>query len=131
MNRSIDDFEFFNTDAAGEEVKSYMRRAEKLLEQPLPVTHALPKIALFGFQDMATGKNRLLKEIRVYESTALFSEDSAVEGQIRLFALPVKRDREENSSSLNRSPDIHRAVFTVKEEEAQRRLFEWKKEEKR
>ena len=88
MERKLSDPEFSNTDATTEQVRAAIRAAKVILLRPLPLTHAYPKIALVGYQDEETGKNKLLREIRVFQTGKLFASMTELDGHTRLIALP-------------------------------------------
>ena len=81
MERQITDLEYSNTDATVEQVKAAIRAAKVIMQRPLPLTHASPEIAL------ATGRYKLLKEFRVFQTGALFASMTAMDGHVRLIAL--------------------------------------------
>ena len=78
MERQITDLEYSNTDATVEQVKAAIRAAKVIMQRPLPLTHASPE---------ATGRYKLLKEFRVFQTGALFASMTAMDGHVRLIAL--------------------------------------------
>ena len=68
MERQITDLEYSNTDATVEQVKAAIRAAKVIMQRPLPLTHALPRIALVGYQEEKTGRYMILKEFRVFQT---------------------------------------------------------------
>lgn len=90
MEQKLTNLEFSNTDATREQVKAAIRAAKVIMQRPLPLTHAMPEIALVGYKDEKTGQYMILKEFRVFQTGALFaSATSAAEkcGYVRLIAL--------------------------------------------
>ena len=65
MERQITDLEYSNTDATVEQVKAAIRAAKVI----------------------ATGRYKLLKEFRVFQTGALFASMTAMDGHVRLIAL--------------------------------------------
>ena len=72
MERQITDLEYSNTDATVEQVKAAIRAAKVIMQRPLP---------------LATGRYKLLKEFRVFQTGALFASMTAMDGHVRLIAL--------------------------------------------
>ncbi len=88
MEQKLKDLDYSNTDASVEQVKAAIRAAKVIMMRPLPLTHALPKITLIGYQEEKTGKNKILKEFRVFQTGELFASATALDGHVRLIALP-------------------------------------------
>ena len=97
MEKNLSDLEYSNTDATVEQVKSAIRAAKVIMMRQLPLTHVFPKIALVGYQEEDTGRYKLLREIRVFQTGALFASATALDGHTRLIALPyVTREEYES-----------------------------------
>ena len=77
MEQKLTNLEFSNTDATVEQVKAAIRAAKVIMQRPLPLTHASPEIALVGYKEEATGRYKLLKEFRVFQTGALFGRACA------------------------------------------------------
>ena len=88
MEQRLSDIEYSDADATAEQVEAAIRAAKVLLLRPLPLTHALPAIALVGYREKATGRNKLLREVRVFQTKELFASLTPADGHVRLFALP-------------------------------------------
>ncbi len=88
MEQKPTDFEYSNTDALKEQVRAAIRAAKVIMMRPLPLTHAFPRIALVGYQEEETGRYKLLREIRVFQTGELFASATALDGHTRLIALP-------------------------------------------
>ena len=88
MEQQLRDPEYSNTDATKEEVKAAIRAAKVIMQRPLPLTRAYPRIALVGYQEEETGRYKILKEFRVFQTGELFASATALDGHVRLIALP-------------------------------------------
>ena len=88
MEHSLSDIEYANDDATVEQVKAAIRAAKVIMRRPLPLTHAYPRIALVGYQEEKTGKYRILREFRIFQTGKLFADATALDGHVRLIALP-------------------------------------------
>ena len=86
--KQLSDLEYSNTDATVKQVKAAIRAAKVIMMRPLPLTKAMPEIALVGYQEEKSGQNKLLKEIRIFQTGKLFASMTALEGHVRLIALP-------------------------------------------
>ena len=84
----LSDLAYSNADATVEQVRAAIRAAKVILQRPLPLTRAFPRIALVGYQEEETGRYMLLKEIRVFQTGELFASVTAMDGHTRLIALP-------------------------------------------
>ena len=71
MEQQLTDLEYSNTDATVEQVKAAICAAKVIMQRPLP----------------ATGRYKLLKEFRVFQTGALFASMTAMDGHVRLIAL--------------------------------------------
>ena len=89
MEQHLSDIEYVNTDATKEEVKAAIRAAKVIMMRPLPLTHAHPRIALVGYQEKKTGRYKLLREFRIFQTGELFASMTTLEGHDRLIALPI------------------------------------------
>ena len=87
MEQDLRNIEYSNTDATVDQVKAAIRAAKVILQRPLPLTHEHPQIALVGYKEEDTGRYKLLKEIRVFQTGKLFASVTPLEGHIRLIAL--------------------------------------------
>ena len=67
MEQQLTDLEYSNTDATVEQVKAAIRAAKVIMQ--------------------ATGRYKLLKEFRVFQTGALFASMTAMDGHVRLIAL--------------------------------------------
>ena len=112
MEQRLSDLEFANTDATKEEVRAAIRAAKVILTRPLPLTRAYPRIALVGYQEEETGRYKLLKEFRVFQTGELFASLTALEGHVRLIALP-HMTREEYESVRPEDLPSYRVYETV------------------
>ena len=117
MERQITDLEYSNTDATVGQVKAAIRAAKVIMQRPLPLTHALPRIALVGYQEEKTGRYMILKEFRVFQTGELFaSATSAAEkcGYVRLIALRHMTREEYESVNLEDLPNyrVYESVAT-------------------
>ena len=116
MKNQLRDLEYSNTDATVEEVKAAIRAAKVIMQRPLPLTHAFPKIALVGYKEEKTGRCMLLKEIRVFQTGKLFASMTEIEGYVRLIALrPMTREEYESVRAVD-LPD-YRVYETVAADE--------------
>ncbi len=88
MEQHLSDIVFSNTDASRDEVRSAIRAAKVILMRPLPLTRVRPRIALVGYRERETGRCKILKEFRVFQTGELFASLTALDGHDRLFALP-------------------------------------------
>ena len=108
MEQHLSDIEYANTDATKDEVRAAIRAAKVIMQRPLPLTHALPRIALVGYQEEKTGRYMILKEFRVFQTGELFaSMTSAAEkcGYVRLIALRHMTREEYESVNLEDLPN--------------------------
>lgn len=87
MEQQLTDLEYSNTDATVEQVKAAIRAAKVIMQRPLPLTQASPEIALVGYKEEATGRYKLLKEFRVFQTGGLFGSMTAMDEHVRLIAL--------------------------------------------
>ena len=97
MEQQLTNLEYSNTNATKEQVRAAIRAAKVIMMRPLPLTHIYPRIALVGYQEEATGRNKLLREIRVFQTGALFASTTALDGHVRLIALPYMTQEEYES----------------------------------
>ncbi len=88
MKQQLADLEYANPDATAEQVRAAIRAAKVIMRRPLPLTHAFPRIALVGYQEEESGRYKILKEFRVFQTGALFASMTALDGHVRLIALP-------------------------------------------
>ena len=112
MEQMLSDLEYSNTDATVEQVKAAIRAAKVIMQRPLPLTRAFPKIALVGYQEEETGRYKLLKEFRIFQTGALFAAMTAMDGHVRLIALPIMT-REEYESVKPEDLPNYRVYETV------------------
>ena len=112
MSERLSNIEYSNTDATVEQVKAAIRAAKVIMLRPLPLTHALPKIALVGYKDENTGRCMLLKEIRVFQTGKLFASMTEMDGYVRLIALPFLTREEFEMVQAEDLPDyrVYEAV---------------------
>ena len=112
MEQQLTDLAYSNTDATEEQVKAAIRAAKVIMQRPLPLTHASPKIALVGYKEKETGRYKLLREIRVFQTGELFASMTTMEGYMRLIALPIITKEEYRSVKPEDIPD-YRVYETV------------------
>ena len=124
-------FELMNKNASEEEVENAKRMAEELLRQPLPLSHALPQIAFVGYRNEDTGKVRLCREIRVYETIPQANHDTYKTGYDRIFVMPRKKDAAVMEAVRKKDDAIHVAVESFTAEEVEQRYQELKAEMER
>ena len=97
MKQKLTDLEYSNTDASKQQVKAAICAAKLIMKRPLPLTHAFPEIALVGYKEETSGRYKLLKEIRIFQTKELFSSMTPMDGHMRLFALPYITEEEYES----------------------------------
>ena len=112
MEQSLTDLAYSNTDATKEQVRSAIRAAKVIMTRPLPLTRAFPKIALVGYREEETGRYKLLREIRVFQTEKGFAAMTALEGHTRLIALPILTEEEYRSVRPEDIPD-YRVYETI------------------
>ena len=112
MEQKLSDIEFANTDATKEEVKAAIRAAKVIMTRPLPLTRARPRIALVGYREEATGRYKILREFRVFQTGELFASMTELDGHVRLIALPIMT-REEYESVKPEDLPRYRVYETV------------------
>lgn len=112
MGQLFSDIEYSNTDATKEEVKTAIRAAKVIMQRPLPLTHDYPQIALVGYKEEESGRYKLLKEIRIFQTGALFASMTEMEGYVRLIALRHMTREEYESVRAEELPD-YRAYETI------------------
>ena len=108
MEKHLSELEYATTDATKEQVRAAIRAAKVIMQRPLPLTHALPRIVLIGYQEEKTGRYMILKEFRVFQTGELFaSATSAAEkyGYVRLIALRHMTREEYESVNLEDLPN--------------------------
>lgn len=88
MEQNLSHIEYSNTDATKEQVRAAIRAAKVIMMRPLPLTHAYPRIALVGYLEKTTGRYKLLREFRIFQTGKLFASMTAMDGHDRLIALP-------------------------------------------
>ena len=105
MKERFSETEYSNPDATVEQVKAAIRAAKVIMQRPLPLTHVFPKIALVGYQEKASGRYMLLKEIRVFQTGELFASMTQMDGHVRLIALPHLTEEEFRSVQMDDLPN--------------------------
>ena len=122
--------EYANQNATKEQVEQAIHTAKELMNhQPLPRSNECPFAALVGYQEEATGRNFLLKEIRVFPSFELFDSETRREGYHRLFVVNGSSENSEagkNQTTSDGEPFLFRAVESFTMEEVEKYLKEHK-----
>lgn len=119
MEQNLRDIEYSNTDATVDQVKAAIRAAKVIMQRPLPLTHAHPRIALVGYKEEDTGRCKLIKEIRVFQTGKLFTSVTPLEGHVRLIALSHMTREEYESVQAEDLPN-YRVYETVVADENKR-----------
>lgn len=114
MGHQLTELEYSNSDATEEQVRAAIRAAKVIMMRPLPLTHAYPRITLVGYREKLTGRYKLLREFRVFQTSELFASTTALEGHDRLIALPYMTQEEYESVHPSDLP-----VYRVYEEVVQ------------
>ena len=98
-------YEYSNEDATKEQVRAAIRAAKVLMTRPLPLSGARPQVALVGFSERATGKYKLFREFRLFQTGKLLAQAPPPEGHDRLIALPILTREEYESVRPEDLPD--------------------------
>ena len=123
------EYEYANQNATKEQVEQAIHTAKELMKQPLPLSDERPFAALVGYQEEATGRNFLLKEIWLFPSFELFDSETRREGYHRLFVVNGSSENSEpgkNQTTPDGEPFLFRAVQSFTMEEVEKYLKEHK-----